>query len=202
MHARRLGTFIGLIAALLFVATPTRPVPAAETNASPGPAQKAGHRNSPTNDSKPHVAEPTKVASHSVDRAVYRESRHTPQHSRTTWRQREQQRQFKIAAASFPAFCEKWGHLLQERHVNDASHINWKLKDGWETGTYTGYSKIKTCACEQSEGYAIGKLTYDELTYYVAGKTKTEAQHVKPKITTITATTEIFRWEHGKWFSF
>ncbi len=201
MHACRLNTFIGLIAVVLFAAIPARAVRAEGTNAPPN-AQTTGHHNSPANDSKPHRAQPTKADSASVRRTVYREPLHTQRHSRMTWRQREQWRQFKTAAARFPAFCEKWGRLLRERHVNDASHIKWKFKDGWETGTYTGYSKIKTCTCEQSEGFAIGKLSYDELTYYVVGKTKEEAQHAKPKVTAITTTTEIFRWDHGKWFSF
>lgn len=134
-------------------------------------------------------------------RTAYYESQHGGRFGAPS-RQREHNRQFETAAARFPAFCEKWGRLLQQRDVNDVDHINWKLKDGWETGTYTGYSKIKTCSCKQSEGFAIGKLSYDEVTYYVAGKTKEEARQARPRITSITTTTEIFRWNHGKWFSF
>jgi|GEM_PF-2684226 hypothetical protein len=200
MHACRLNSFIGLIAAVLFAAIPARVVRAEAPNPTHN-ARTTSH-SAPANQSKSHGALPTRADPPSVREAVYREPRHAPRHARMTWRQREQLRQFKIAAARFPAFCEKWGRLLQERHVNDASHIKWTFKDGWETGTYTGYSKIKTCTCEQSEGFAIGKLSYDELTYYVVGKTKEEAQHAKPRVTAITTTTEIFRWEHGRWFSF
>jgi hypothetical protein len=110
-------------------------------------------------------------------------------------------RQYKKAAAAFPAFCKHWQSLLHEREVYNLGRIQWVPKDGYQTGTYTGYSTIETCSCKQSDqGFAIGKLTYDEFTYYVAGKTADEARLAKPRPIAITLTTELFRWDHGKWF--
>jgi hypothetical protein len=189
MHAGRLCAYLGLIAAFVLVAIPIRTVRADEL--APQPAAPA------VKSAKQQASKGGDASSPSIRPSAFHEPRHATR-SATSWRQR----QYEVAAARFPAFCQKWGHLLQQRHVNDASHIKWKLKNGWETGTYTGYSNIKTCTCKESEGFAIGKLTYDENTYYVAGKTKDDAMHAKPQLTTITTTTELFRWEHGKWFSF
>jgi hypothetical protein len=110
-------------------------------------------------------------------------------------------REFKKAAAVFPDFCKDWERKLHDREVNNANHIAWSLKDGWQTGTYTGYSTVQKCECHQStDGYSIGKVTYDEFQYFVTGKTTDEAKHAKPKVTDSTATTELFRWDKNKWF--
>jgi hypothetical protein len=110
-------------------------------------------------------------------------------------------REFKQAAALFPSFCKDWERKLHDREVNNQSHIAWQQKDGWATGTYTGYSSVQKCECHQSsDGYSIGKVIYDEFQYNVIGKTAQEAQHATPKVTDSTATTELFRWDKGKWF--
>ncbi len=110
-------------------------------------------------------------------------------------------REFKKAAAEFPDFCKDWERKLHERQVNNESHIAWQMKDGWQTGTYTGYGPVQKCECHQSsDGYSIGKVTYDEFKYYIVGKTTEEAKHAKPKVTDDTATTELFRWDKAKWF--
>ncbi len=110
-------------------------------------------------------------------------------------------REFKKASALFPAFCKDWEHKLHEREVNNENNIAWQLKDGYETGTYVGYGPVNYCEAHQStEGFSIGKLKYDEMKYYLAGKTKEEAQHAKPQVQDTTATTELFRWDKGKWF--
>ena len=110
-------------------------------------------------------------------------------------------REFKKAAALFPNFCKDWERKLHDREVNNQSHIAWQVKDGWETGTYTGYSPVQQCECHQStDGYSIGKVKYDEFKYYIVGKTPDEAKHGKPKITDDTATTELFRWDKEAWF--
>jgi len=110
-------------------------------------------------------------------------------------------REFKKAAAEFPSFCKDWERKLQDREVNNQSHIAWQMKDGWETGTYTGYSPVSQCECHQSsDGYSIGKVKYDEFKYYIVGKTSDEAKHAKPRVTDDTATTELFRWDKEKWF--
>lgn len=110
-------------------------------------------------------------------------------------------REFKKASATFPDFCKDWEHKLHDREVNNQNHIAWQDKDGWKTGTFTGYSTVQKCECHQSsDGYSIGKVTYDEFQYYVMGKTPEEAQHAKPKVTDTTSTTELFRWDKEKWF--
>jgi hypothetical protein len=110
-------------------------------------------------------------------------------------------KEFSKAATLFPAFCKDWQRKLHDREVNNEDHIAWQQKDGWQTGTYTGYGPIKNCECHQSsDGYSIGKVTYDELQYYVAGKTPDEAKHAAPRVTDDTATTELFRWDKEAWF--
>ena len=110
-------------------------------------------------------------------------------------------KEFQKAAALFPSFCKDWERKLHDREVNNQSHIAWQMKDGWETGTYTGYSPVEQCECHQStDGYSIGKVKYDEFKYYIVGKTTDDAKHAKPKITDDTATTELFRWDKEKWF--
>ena len=110
-------------------------------------------------------------------------------------------REFAKASSLFPAFCKDWERKLHDRELNNEGHIAWQQKDGWETGTYTGYGPIKNCECHQSsDGYSIGKVTYDELQYYVAGKTPDEAKKASPRVTDDTATTELFRWDKDAWF--
>jgi hypothetical protein len=110
-------------------------------------------------------------------------------------------KEFQKAATLFPAFCKDWERKLHDREVNNQSHIAWQLKDGFETGTYTGYSPVQKCECHQStDGYSIGKVTYQEFQYYIFGKTPDDAKHATPKVTDITATTELFRWDKDAWF--
>ena len=110
-------------------------------------------------------------------------------------------REFKIASATFPSFCKHWEQNLRDREVNNLNKLNFSEKDGFETATYTGYGKISGCESHQSkDGYSIGKLSYEEFIYYVAGKTREEARSAAPKAISDLHTTEIFRWENNKWF--
>jgi|SRR5579872_3226362 len=110
-------------------------------------------------------------------------------------------KEFKTAAAEFPSFCKDWEHKLHDREVNNLGHVAWTEKDGWETATYTGYGPVEKCECHQSsDGFSIGKVTYEEFQYYLVGKTPEEAKAAKPKVTDTTATTELFRWDKSKWF--
>jgi len=105
------------------------------------------------------------------------------------------------AEAAFSGFCREWEEKLHARETNNVGHLAWIFKDGWETATYTGYSSVETCVCKKSpDGYAIGKLSYEELTYYLVGKSRDEASHAKPTVSGDVHTTEIFRWDRGKWF--
>ncbi|MGH7923209.1 MAG: hypothetical protein ACREQH_01305, partial [Candidatus Binatus sp.] len=109
--------------------------------------------------------------------------------------------EFKKASALFPGFCKHWEQDLHDREVNNLSKLTFSLKDGFETATYTAYGKIAGCESHQSkDGYSIGKITYEEFVYYLAGKTQDEARHAAPKTVSDLHTTEIFRWDNGKWF--
>ncbi len=109
--------------------------------------------------------------------------------------------EFKKAAALFPEFCRHWEQDLHERETNNLSKLKFDLKDGFETATYTAYSKVAGCESHQSkDGYSIGKITYEEFIYYLVGKSQDEAKHASPKAISDTRTTEIFRWDNGKWF--
>lgn len=110
-------------------------------------------------------------------------------------------REFKQASALFPAFCKDWQRKLHDREVNNQQHIAWQLKEGYQTGIYVAYGPVNYCEAHQSaQGFAIGKLKYEEMKYYLVGKTPDEAGHAKPQITEMTETTELFRWDKGKWF--
>jgi hypothetical protein len=104
-------------------------------------------------------------------------------------------REFRTASATFPDFCKHWEKNLRDREVNNLTKLNFSEKDGFETATYTGYGKIVGCESHQSrDGYAIGKLSYEEFVYYVVGKTKEEARSATPKAISDLHSTEIFRW--------
>ncbi|MGA7873643.1 MAG: hypothetical protein WCA22_22380 [Candidatus Binatus sp.] len=109
--------------------------------------------------------------------------------------------EFKKASALFPDFCRHWEQDLREREANNRSKLQFSLKDGFETATYTAYGKIAGCESHQSkDGYSIGKITYEEFVYYIVGKSEDEARQATPKTISDTRTTEIFRWDNGKWF--
>jgi hypothetical protein len=109
--------------------------------------------------------------------------------------------EFRKASALFPDFCKHWEQDLHDRETNNLSKLKFSLKDGYQTATYTAYGKVAGCESHQSkDGYSIGKITYEEFEYYLAGKSEDEARHAPPKTVSDTHTTEIFRWDNGKWF--
>jgi hypothetical protein len=109
--------------------------------------------------------------------------------------------EFRKASALFPEFCRHWEQDLHERETNNLSNLKFSQRDGFETATYTAYGNIAACESHQSkDGYSIGKLTYEEYTYYLSGKSEDEARHARPKTMNDLRTTEIFRWDKGKWF--
>ena len=109
--------------------------------------------------------------------------------------------EYRKASALFPDFCKHWGQDLQERETNNLSKLKFVPREGFETATYTGYGKIAACESHQSkDGYSIGKITYEEYTYYLSGKSEDEARHAAPKTINDLRTTEIFRWDKDKWF--
>jgi hypothetical protein len=109
--------------------------------------------------------------------------------------------EFRKASALFPDFCKHWEQDLHDREVNNLSKLQFVEKEGFQTATYTGYGKIGECESHQSkDGYSIGRISYEEFVYYIAGKSEDEARHTPPKTVSDTHTTEIFRWDNGKWF--
>jgi hypothetical protein len=109
--------------------------------------------------------------------------------------------EFRKASALFPDFCKHWEQDLRDRETNNLSNLKFVPKQGYQTATYTGYGKIAGCESHQSkDGYAIGKITYEEFQYYIAGKSEDDARHSERKTVSDTHTTEIFRWDNGKWF--
>jgi hypothetical protein len=110
-------------------------------------------------------------------------------------------KEYAKAAAIFPAFCKDWEQKLHDREANNLSHLLWKVENGFETALYTGYSRVESCEAHQSpQGFSIGKLTYEEYKFRIQGKTPDEAKHTKATAVDDTHTTEIFRWDKGKWF--
>ena len=109
--------------------------------------------------------------------------------------------EFRKASALFPDFCKHWEQDLRDRETNNLSNLKFVPKEGYETATYTAYGKVSGCESHQSkDGYSIGKITYEEFEYYIAGKSEDEARRAAPKTVSDTHTTEIFRWDNGKWF--
>jgi hypothetical protein len=112
-----------------------------------------------------------------------------------------EERIYNHAAALFPSFCQEWQRMLHDRETNNLEHITWTSSGGYETATYTGYGKVESCETKESvEGVPIGKVTYEEMVYYLVGKTVAEAQRAVPRLVRQTHTLEIFSWEKDKWF--
>jgi hypothetical protein len=109
--------------------------------------------------------------------------------------------EFRKASALFPDFCKHWEQDLHDRETNNLSKLKFVEKGGYQTATYTAYGKIAACESHQSkDGYSIGKISYEEFEYYIVGRSEEEARHAPPKTVSDTHTTEIFRWDNGKWF--
>ncbi len=109
--------------------------------------------------------------------------------------------QYEKAAARFPGFCHDWQRMLHDRETNNLQHLTWQSRDGAQTSTYTGYGRVETCETKESvEGVPIGKISYEEMIYYLWGKSADEARRAQPKLIHQTHTLEIFSWEKDKWF--
>lgn len=112
-----------------------------------------------------------------------------------------ERRVFERASSEFPAFCRDWERKLRDREVNNLANLSWEARSGYETATYVGYGPIEQCQCHESrQGIPIGEVSYEEIQYYLVGKTLDEAKHAKPKQIGETRTLEIFSWERNKWF--
>lgn len=110
-------------------------------------------------------------------------------------------KEFLVASAQFPSFCEHWQQNLRDRETANRNGAKYVEKEATETATYTGYGKIAVCEAHQSKtGYSIGRITYEEFTYFLTGKSLDDAKISEPKPVNDLHTTELFRWENGKWF--
>jgi hypothetical protein len=108
---------------------------------------------------------------------------------------------YEKAASRFPNFCHDWQRMLHDREINNLEHLTWQTRDGAETASYTGYGVVETCETKESvEGVPIGKLSYEEMIYYLSGKSADEARHALARVIHQTHTLEIFSWEKDKWF--
>jgi hypothetical protein len=110
-------------------------------------------------------------------------------------------REFKKASEKFPEFCKHWEQNLRDRERDNRLKLVFAEKDGVHTATYVGYGEVKTCESHQSkDGFSIGKITYEEFTYNLSGKTREEAVAAEKTTISNVHTTEIFRWEKNEWF--
>src|SRR5262245_56427727 len=110
-------------------------------------------------------------------------------------------REFKKASEKFPEFCKHWEKNLRDREKNNLLKLVFTEKDGVHTATYIGYGEVKTCEAHQSkDGFSIGKISYEEFTYNLSGKTREEAAVAEKTTISDVHTTEIFRWENNEWF--
>jgi hypothetical protein len=108
---------------------------------------------------------------------------------------------YEQASARFPNFCHDWQRMLHDREANSLDHLTWQTRDGAQTSTYTGYGQVESCETKESvEGVPIGKISYEEMIYFLTGKNADEARHATPKLIHQTHTLEIFSWEKDKWF--
>jgi hypothetical protein len=111
-----------------------------------------------------------------------------------------ERKKWELATASLPSFCQDWDRLLHDREVNNLSHLDWHQQQGFQTATYTGYGKVQGCQAKESEeGVPIGKVSYQEMSYYLAGKSVDDAKS-HPKLLGTTNTLEIFSFEKDRWF--
>jgi hypothetical protein len=109
--------------------------------------------------------------------------------------------EFKKASEKFPEFCKHWEQNLRDREQNNRLKLVFMEKDGVHTATYIGYGEVKTCEAHQSkDGFSIGKISYEEFTYNLSGKTREEAAAAEKTTISDVHTTEIFRWENNEWF--
>jgi hypothetical protein len=112
-----------------------------------------------------------------------------------------QRRKYEQASEAFPSFCRDWERKLHDRETDNIAHIAWQQRGGYETASYVGYGPLESCTCKETpSGVPIGKLIYEEYSYYLVGKSLDEARQAKPKLVGQTNTLEIFSFEQDRWF--
>lgn len=100
----------------------------------------------------------------------------------------------------FERFCREWGEKLRHREESNRSSVVWKPVGGEIEGRYLGYGEITDCRVKLSaDRVPVGILSYEELTYRLAGGSREEAERSAAKVVTRTEVTEIFRYSRGRW---
>jgi hypothetical protein len=146
-------------------------------------------------------AEPPKAPPENSPKTEKAPPESSPKAAKVSPERRKRDLEFKKASAEFPGFCKHWEENLRDRERDNLKKLVFALVDGLHTATFTGYGEVKICEAHQSkDGFSIGKITYEEFTYSVSGKTPEEAAKGEKKPVSNTITTEIFRWEKNKWF--
>jgi hypothetical protein len=107
--------------------------------------------------------------------------------------------EYEQAARSFPELCHAWQRKLDEDARNQKNLLQWQDREGWKTATYSSYGPIQSCTCKLRDGVPLGRITYEEIEYYIAGRTVEEARNAQPITVGSTNTIVILRWENGRW---
>jgi hypothetical protein len=171
-----------------FAGEPEGSAPAA--NAQPGTGQPPAASNS--------SPAPAPLSSQE-EKKLRREAR--SQEKKVVSEREKLDREFKKASEKFPEFCKHWEQNLRDRERDNRLKLVFTEKDGVHTATYVGYGEVTTCESHQSkDGFSIGKISYEEFTYNLSGKTHEEAVAAEKTTISDVHTTEIFRWENNEWF--
>jgi hypothetical protein len=107
--------------------------------------------------------------------------------------------EYERAARALPEFCRQWNSKLREREKDRSELIEWHNREGWKTASYRGYGPIQSCTCKLRDGVPVAEITYKTIEYYLAGHTVEQARQAHPIVAGSTNTTEIIRWNDGKW---
>jgi len=100
----------------------------------------------------------------------------------------------------FDRFCREWREKLRQREQSNRSSVAWKPVGGEIEGRYLGYGEITDCRVKLSSSRApVGILSYEELTYRLAGGSREEAERSAAEVVSRTEVTEIFRYSRGRW---
>jgi hypothetical protein len=102
-------------------------------------------------------------------------------------------------AQAFQTFCQEWMQKLEARERDNIKNIKWNTTSEGVQGEYVAYSQEHTCVVKDEYQQPVGEITYQEVRYERRGATIAEAENNPPRPLEVTAVTEIFRYEKGKW---
>jgi hypothetical protein len=102
-------------------------------------------------------------------------------------------------AQEFQTFCQEWMQKLAARERDNIKNIKWNTTPEGVKGEYVGYTQEHTCIVKDEYQEPVGEIIYQEVRYERRGATVAEAGNNPPRPLEVTAVTEIFRYEKGKW---